>query len=198
MTTELDAVNEILTQAGYSEISDVGELTTVQEAKSAVTILTRISREEQSKGYYFNTEENVDITLDGSGEYVIPSDIIRIDPYYAYVDYVQRAGKLYDIKEQTSVIGEAGGTLKVNLVRQVPYEDLPETAKNYFLKRAIRTYLSRYHGERELLEMSRQDEIEAKVAFESDNFASSDFNMLDASDNGDIYYGRWFNGHVSL
>lgn len=193
MTTELDAVNEILTQAGYFEILTTAELISVPEAKNALTILTRISREEQSKSYYFNTEDNVEITLDGSGEYVIPTDILRVDPYYAYTNYVQRGGKLYDIKEQTSVIGEASGSLQVNLVRQVPYEDLPETAKNYFLKRAIRTFLSRYHGERELLEMSRQDEIEAKVAFDSDNFESSDYNMLDASDNADIYYGRWYN-----
>lgn len=192
MTTELEAVNEILTQAGYFEITTVGELATVAEAKNALTILTRVSKEEQSKSYYFNTEDNVEVTLDVSGEYVVPSDILRIDPTYTYKNYVQRAGKLYDLKEQTAVIGEAGGTLKVNLVRQVPYEDLPETAKNYILKRSIRTFLSRYHGERELLEMSRQDELEAKVAFEADNFESSDYNMLDADDNGRIYYDRTY------
>ena len=192
MTTELEAVNEILTQAGHSEILTTEELTTVQEAKDALRILKRVSREEQSKSYYFNTEDDVEVTLDVSGEYVVPTEILRIDPTDYTKNYVMRGGKLYDLTTQSTSLGSASASLKVNLVREVPYEDLPETARNYFLKRAIRTFLSRYHGERELMELSRQDEIEAKVAFEADNFESSDFNMLDNPDNGDIYYGRFY------
>jgi hypothetical protein len=189
MTTELEAVNEIITQAGYTKITTVGEITSVAEASDAKDILDRISREEQSKGYYFNSEDKVEITLDGSGEYTIPSDILRIDPYYQYKKYVQRAGKLYDIEDQTSVLGNSGDTIEVNLVRLIDFADLPETAKRYILKRAQRTYLTRYHGEPMLLEIAHKDELEAKAAFDADNFESSDFNMLDNCDNGDVYNG---------
>ena len=189
-TSKLEAVNEILEQAGYSPVNNDAEILTVPEALKASNMLDKISREEQTKGYYFNSDTDIDITLDGSGEYPIPDDIIRIDPVNPSYRYVQRSGKLFDQENQTNVLGIAGETLKVNVIRDIDFEDLPETARAYFTKRAIRTYLSRYHGEPELMDLAREDELEARTAFYADNFESSDYNMLDNPDNGDIYHGR--------
>jgi hypothetical protein len=188
-STELEAINEMLTMAEYHPISSMSDVPNVPEAQRAQEVLQRTSRQFQGLGHSFNQEDDIEINLNEIGGVFIPENVLRIDGYNNFNrrDLTTRSGMLYDKDDHTFVLGDPGTAIKVTVVFRLALEDLPEHARRYLTLMAMRIFLSKVHSDIQLIQMMKEQEIEAKNAFNAAEFADGDFNMLDSYDSGSIF-----------
>ena len=92
-TTELEAVNTILSTIGEAPLSTLTGSLPV-DGTTAKNILNEISREVQSAGWHFNTQYKVDLTRDTTNKVPIGTDVVRVQLNNKYdkssYDVVQR------------------------------------------------------------------------------------------------------------
>lgn len=176
-TTELDAVNTMLATIGEAPVSTLDGALHVDAVGARITI-TRITKQVQSEGWYFNTEHNYQLTPNTDGEINLPDNIISVDiePLSGKnIDVITRGRKLYDLKNHTYTFTE---TLKATVVLTLPFEELPETAKEYVICRAARKYQTEFVGSDTLDGFSKQDEYNTRVALMRENNKNIDANYL--------------------
>lgn len=188
-STELEAINEMLTAAQYHPITTMDDVPNVPEAQRAQEVLQRASRQFQGEGHSFNQEDNITINLDETGGLYVPENVLRIDGYNNFDrrDFTIRSGRLYDKTNHTFEIGEPGVELRLTVVLRLALEDLPEHARRYLTLMSVRIFLTKVHSDISLIQMMKEQEIEAKNAFTAAEFDDGDFNMLDSYDSGSIF-----------
>lgn len=179
-STELDAVNTMLTTIGESPVSTV-EDNGVVDAAIALQILRSVSREVQAKGWHFNTEKEYVLTptyLDG--ELIVPKNAIQVDTVGEdqHIDVVQRGTRLYDRREHTYKFTKS---VKVDMVVLLEYDELPEAARQYISLKAARIFQERVVGSQELSSFNRSDEARALATLQETDAENADYNIL--SDN---------------
>lgn len=178
-TTELDAVNDMLGVIGESPISSL-EGTLPADAYTAMQILGRVSREVQSRGWHFNTEEAVPLTPDESNYINIPSNVVSIDAnkvYHPTLDVVKRGTKLYN-RENHSFDFSDYTTVYCDITYLLEFTDMPEAARRYISIRAARIFQDKFMGSDTLHGFSQEDEMWAKIDLENEEAASADYNIL--------------------
>ena len=178
-TTKLEAVNTVLATVGSSPVS---ALTGAQSAdvRMAISTLDEVSREIQTVGWHFNTDEKVPLAPDPvTLEIVLASSIVRCDmeEFYANgLDIVQRGQRLYDRTNRTY---QFGSTLYATIVTLLEWDDLPEPARRYITIRASRLFNDRMVGSVEHHQFTAMDEMQARAAlfeFEGD---TADYSVFD-------------------
>jgi hypothetical protein len=176
-TTELDAVNLMLQVIGESPLSTLNDVT-VADAILAKSVLSETSREVQSKGWHFNTEDEYPLvpSVDG-GEITLPINCLRVDTdgNYRDLNVVQRGNRLYNKGTHSYSFDKP---ITVQMVVCLPYEELPETARHYIAIKAARKFQARTVGSDALYQYSVQDENEARVAFKKSEGVTADHNIL--------------------
>ena len=75
--TELEAVNMLLAAVGESAVSSLETATTV-DVTQAKNLLSNISREVQQKGWHFNTEWDVVLSLDSNSRIPLGTSILSV------------------------------------------------------------------------------------------------------------------------
>ena len=156
--SELDAINEILTAIGSSPVNSLEDDANV-DVINARSMLYRVSREVQSKGYLFNTEYEVELLPDFYTKKIqFPNSFIRV--IGSRGNYVRRDGFFFDLTERTFKFPD-GITLST-LVREVNFEDLPEAARKMITARAARIFQARYLSAQELDAELQQAESQAQ------------------------------------
>ena len=76
-TTELEAVNIILSGIGEAPVNSLSDMTA--DVSLARNILAEISRETQTEGWQWNTEDDYPLTPDAAkGEIKLPPTAIRV------------------------------------------------------------------------------------------------------------------------
>ena len=176
-TSELDAVNLMLSVIGESPISSLLD-TAVVDAVLAKQILSEVSRTVQSPGWHFNIEKKFPLIPDAiTGEIKVPLNCIRVDTVYPDedTDAVHRGTRLYDRRKHTYIFTK---TLNVDMVVVLPFDELPETARHYVAVRASRVFQARVVGSEALYSFSAEDEKEARRSFKKAEGATADHNML--------------------
>jgi len=182
LTTKLEAVNSMLGHIGEAPVTDISTPSTLPiSGSTAITVLDEISREVQSEGWHFNTEEDVTLSPDSNNnnKIVLPTDVIEADVVDSSYDVVPRGLTLYDRKENTTAFTR---DLKVTLVRLLDWDDLPEPARRYITLRSSRVLQGRLVGSRELEALIARDEYIAKSRLERFDAASSDRTIFDNFD----------------
>ena len=105
-TTELEAVNTILSTIGEAPLSTLTGSLPV-DGTTAKNILNEISREVQSAGWHFNTQYKVDLTRDTDNKVPIGTDVVRVELNNKYdkssYDVVQRGSYLFNLATNFSV-----------------------------------------------------------------------------------------------
>lgn len=178
-TTEIEAVNVLLATISESPINEIEEPQTTDVAL-AVDIIREISREVQSRGWYFNTEKDYPLSKDGDNKFPLPTTLLRIRfdrNTYSSVDPVPRGGYLYDRKTFgfTFTITE----LKAKeLVLALPFTDLPESARRYITVRSARRFADRVQGAASVHAYTQQDEFDAWRLLLADEANVEDYNAL--------------------
>lgn len=175
-TTKLEAVNIMLSTIGESPVNSLSS--GLVDAEMAETILNSVSREVQGQGWNFNREFALTVGPTLDGEIVIPNNVLRADATLTpdSYDLVQRGTRMYDKKNHTFKISRE---VKLDLVVQLEFEELPEVARRYIAIKASRIFQDRVVGSDTLHGFNQQDE--AQAFFELKEFESDveDFNIMD-------------------
>lgn len=159
-TSELDAVNTILAIMGESPVDtlDVSGNVNVDRAQA---FLREYSREVQERGWQFNTDEDYSMALDVNSKIPVAANILHITTSgthkYRY-NVVERAGFLYDVKDQTDVFTEA---LLCRVVWFQEFTDIPEAARRYITILTARAAQERMLGSEALHKFTADDESRA-------------------------------------
>lgn len=178
LTSRLDAVNVILTSIGESPVDSLSG--TTADAQSAASVLDELTREVQSEGWHFNTENEVPFTPDGSGNINLPDTILRFEVDRLdrmTVEPVQRGLKLYDRKARSYVFSRP---IKASVVYLLPFEELPEAARRYVTVRAARVFHDRFVGSETQHRFTQEDELRARMTLESADLDTSNVNFFSA------------------
>ncbi len=117
-TTELEAVNTMLTSIGEQPIQNLNDLAGLSDASIAKQILDNVSRAIQSRGWIFNTDLDVNMPINQYGEITLSPDILRVDTTSLVrqgdTDIVERGRKLYDRQKQSFTFTSS---VKVNQIK---------------------------------------------------------------------------------
>ena len=184
-TTELEAINVMLSAVGSSPVNSLGSPLGAETA-IAKNILTETRREVLSSGWAFNTDRKLEMTADTSNQVQIPENILRIDGsdgYNSNLDLVQRSGYLYDKKSHTNVLTVS--TVTVDVTYLLPFVDIPEVARRYVMIRAARVFADRIVGYNHQHSFSIADEWQAMSDLKEYEGETGDFNML--TDSWDVH-----------
>lgn len=174
-TTKLEAVNVCLTNIGEAPVTSL-ESGLLVDAQIASDIVDEISREVQSIGWNFNTEE-FDLTPDTDGFINLPASTLRVDSVKTnfHEDLIMRGSRLYDKDNNTYVFTE-GKTVEVILY--LVFDELPETVRRFIALRAARVFQERQLGVDALSAQNREDERRAWAMLMSEEADSADYNIL--------------------
>jgi hypothetical protein len=182
-TTELQAVNTMLSTIGEAPVNSITGTTTV-DVSVARNILDETSMSIQSLGWNFNTHTNYkSLSLDSDNKVPLPSNCVKADANQAYrnFNYTIRDGFLYDMEKHTDVFTSAPSSVDLVLVQQ--FEHLPEYARRYITMKAARRFASRFIGDNQITQLIGQDENEALMAFHQADSQEADLNILNGDSN---------------
>lgn len=177
-TTELEAINTILSVIGESPISSTSEISSVADAVTAQSILSEVSRQVQTKGWHFNSDKQITLSPDAySGEITVPPNCLRVDTSGndRDVDVVHRGTRLYDRIKHTYKIDKP---LVVDMIVLLPFTELPQSARHYITIKAARIFQSRTVGSEALYQFTALDEKDALVDLKKAEGITGDYNIL--------------------
>jgi hypothetical protein len=173
-TTELEAVNIMLTAVGSSPTSS---LTGGAEVSMAKNILLETRRAVLSQGWAFNYETEVTMTPSDS-QITLAENVFRIDASpgkNTNLDLVQRGTQLYDRKNHTYTITDE---VTVDVIYNLEWSELPEVARRYILIRATRVFADRVIGYSPQHAYNMQDEYQALADLKDADGDTADHSML--------------------
>lgn len=171
---KLEVLNAMLQGVGQAPVSSVDS--THPLVITATSIFEGVDRAVQSKGWWFNKDFNVTLTPDSSGQIVLPSTTLSVDPVNPYIPLLQRGGKLYDPYKQVSIFSEP---VVVNLVTHVEFESLPEPAAMYIKRRCVFEYFLDFDGEQAKLQYLSSLVEEARAALNAEQLRVLRVNVAD-------------------
>lgn len=177
-TTEIDAVNIVLSAVGVEPISTLVDLE--GEEKLAHQILTETSRFVQSMGWNFNRDYDVTLSPGVDNRIQLSESIIQVDGQESELrdrDVVLRGSLLYDRKNRTY---EFDKEFEVTTITLLDWDLLPEPARRYIAVRASRVFNQRVLGEKayQSATLALRDEEAAKAELEHYEAESADRNLF--------------------
>lgn len=176
-TSELEAVNECLSNIGQAPVSTItGDLSS--DTETALNMVRTVNRALQSKGWYWNTEKNFELSPNVDGDILIPSNSLSVDTTgdSSDLDLVARGRRLYDRENHTYTFTDP---VYVELVIGLTFEELPETARRYISLKSARLFQNRLDGVESGLDTA--DEKDAYADLHADQLRVEDSNILTGS-----------------
>jgi hypothetical protein len=187
-TTRLQAVNTMLSVIGSAPVNQLTGPNAPNSADVAIAmqVLDEVSLNIQSRGWHFNTEEDVTLTADPiTSEVVVASNVLLVDVDYPNndgLDITLRGNKLYNRK--TNSFQFTGPVEKVRLIRALEWDDLPQAARHYITIRAARIFQDRVVGSEKHHGFTQQDELIALSNLKKYEGEVADHSIFD---NYDVY-----------
>jgi hypothetical protein len=179
LTTELEAVNTMLDCINESPVSTL-EVTGVLSVALARSTLAEVSRKVQERGWHFNSETEYPLTRDTDNEITLPQNTLRVDTTSEYSSYnvAQRGLRLYWKDEFTYAFD---ANIEVDIVFYLPWDELPQAARDYIAIRAARVFQARQLGSDTRHKFSELEEYDALAAMQSAEADNADYNMFSGS-----------------
>ena len=173
---ELEAVNMLLAAVGEAAVSSLETATTV-DVTQAKNLLSNINREVQQKGWHFNTEWDVVLSLDSDSRIPLGTTILSIYSPTKMTTIRGREGSpfLYDLDNNTFT-----WTTSVNdavTITLLDFENIPQTARQYITTKAARIFQEEIIGQVSAEAVNRQEEVEAYADLLDDEGERSGFNV---------------------
>lgn len=180
-STELDAINTMLTTIGESPVNSISASTA--DTRIAQLILQEVDRATQIKGWNWNTEKEVTLTPNVSTlEITLANNVVRVSidkRNYTSIDVVQRGTRLYDKKNKTF---QFNSTIDAEVVYLLPFTDLPEQARYYIVVRSARLFQQRMIGDSTGSAFSAEEETTAYMALQDSEDETANHNIFDQYD----------------
>ena len=187
VSTELDAVNQILSSVGQAPVTTLDLQN--PEVSIVLTTLREVSKMVQAEGWTFNVERGYPLTPDSiTSEIAIPQNALQIDTtrQYHYADYdpVRRNGKLYDRLNHTYEWDES---IYVDITWMFDFTDLPPAIQAYITARAARMCATKMVGDKELNALLQEQELMSRAAAMEYECNQGDYTMFGFRDGEDYY-----------
>jgi len=180
-TTELEAVNTILSTIGEAPLSTLTGSLPV-DGTTAKNILNEISREVQSAGWHFNTQYKVDLTRDANNKIPVGTDVVRVELNSKYdkssYDVVQRGTYLFNLAKNLETFDQDFD--ENTLIYLLDFEKLPEQARRYITIRSARVFHDRTLGANTLHKFSSEDEARSLSVMKQAEMATGDNTIFDS------------------
>ena len=181
MTTQLQAINQMLTGIGQAPVVSLDIAN--PEIATALSILDSVNREVQGEGWHFNTEIKYPFTPNNTGEIEIPENVLQLsDNKYENVQQYQtviRNGKLYD-KISHSYSFPTDNPILCDVVWLFDFEDLPQVFQDYIAQRAARVFAGSVIGSKDMVQFNQIDESVLRancIAYDTDTSAVNIFGL---------------------
>jgi hypothetical protein len=173
---ELEAVNMLLAAVGEAAVSSLETATTV-DVTQAKNLLSNINREVQQKGWHFNTEWDVVLSLDSDSRIPLGTTVLSIYSPSKMTTIRGREGSpfLYDLDNNTFT-----WTASINdavTITLLDFEDIPQTARQYITTKAARIFQEEIIGQVSAEAVNRQEEVEAYADLLDDEGERSGYNV---------------------
>jgi len=191
-TSELDAVNQMLSAIGEDEIDNFNQ--SFADAATARDLLHQELRALENGTWTFNTDIGVVINPDTNGFLNLQQNTLRVynirrvcstpnqpAPAVQPFDYhtndrvVQRGQRLYDRRLQTF---QFSVPVQCDMTMGLQFDDCPEAVRRLTLVRAARKFQDRLQADTSLHGFQMMDEKTAWVAFLNFEHEAADWNML--------------------
>lgn len=182
LTTELEAVNTMLSAIGESPVSSLSNDARNVDVIIAQRILNEVLKEVQALGWNFNTEVGVSLPTTSDNTIPIPTNAARVNVATGDaggVAYTQRGEFLYDLTNHTYTIPTPP---KVILIIMLDWVYLPEFARNYIMIRAARRFQDRVVGSEKHHTFNQQDEFVALTLMREAEASGGQYNIFDNYD----------------
>jgi hypothetical protein len=188
-TTELEAVNQMMLAVAESPVNALDDDQS-SDAGEALQFLRVESKALQTKGWYFNTDEEFPLSKADDGTVPLPANTLSFLPSGpdkgSKLTY--RAGKVYDRYNNTFTIDR---TVYADIVTLLPFEDMPEAARRYVMVCAARKFQDRRLGDGQLHTFHAQDELSAWASFIEREAQDEDHNVVRDSTTVRAILGRF-------
>lgn len=188
-TTELEAVNTMLRVIGEARISNLNN-PGLADAVNARELLREVSREVQTIGYHFNTEDEYPLTRNESLEINVPPNALNVDldhHQYWHLDVTQRGTRLYNKKAHSYKFEE---DILATIIFFLPFEELPEAARRYITIRAARMFQDTGVTEETVHSYTASDEAMARITFKNMEVDNADYNIMNERSVGRVVNRR--------
>ena len=180
-TTELEAVNTILSTIGEAPLSTLTGSLPV-DGTTAKNILNEISREVQSAGWHFNSHYKVDLTRDADNKIPVGTDVLRVELNNKYdkssYDVVQRDSYLYNLAKNEETFEQ--DFTDNTLVYILDFLKLPEQARRYITIRSARVFHDRTLGANTIHKFSSEDEARSLAVMRQAEAHTGDHTIFDS------------------
>ena len=172
--TELDAVNEIIGAIGESPVNTLENVMNV-DVLSAQRILGNINRQQQSRGWSFNIQENYVLNPDELSYKIRWSDDFLYLKGANNEKYCKSGDFLKDLTNNTTTFMSP---ISVTVILLVPFEEMPEAMRQFITAKAALTFQTRYLGDAALAQELKQDVVEAWQHLQEYEIDTNDYNLL--------------------
>ena len=187
VSTELDAVNQILSSVGQAPVTTLD----LQNPEVFITVNTirEVSKQVQLEGWTFNTERKYLLKRNpATKEITVPSNVLSIDgndeKHINEFDLVVRQGKLYDRLESTY---EFDDDIHVDVVWYWDFQYLPPAVQSFITAKAARLCAIKMVGDRDLNTLLEEQEAMCRATLIENECNSGDYTMFGHRD-GQNYY----------
>ena len=176
--TELSAVNSILGSIGQSPVTTLGTVTTDatntgQEIVNTFAnpqialihnLLMEVTKDVQNQGWHFNKEDDVKVSPDTNGNFIIPTNYLRYDIhdglYNRNRDVVRKNGKLYDNVLHTDVFTE---DFYFDITYLLAFNDVPPAIQRYIIARASVRAATQLVSNADLVKLLQLEEAQTRA-----------------------------------
>ncbi len=180
-TTELEAVNTILSTIGEAPLSTLTGSLPV-DGTTAKNILSEISREVQSAGWHFNCHYKVDLSRDSNDKIPLGTDVLRVELNDKYdkssYDVVQRDSYLYNLAKNEETFEQ--DFTDNTIIYLLDFIKLPEQARRYITIRAARVFHDRTLGANTIHKFSSEDEARSLAVMRQAEAATADNSIFNS------------------
>ena len=158
--TELQAINIMLAAIGEAAVSSLETATTV-EVTQAKKLLSNTNRSLQQKGWHFNTEWDVTLSVNGEGNIPVGNSVLSVlvPGTLTTLRGINGTMHLYDLDNNTFTF-TANKTNAVTITL-LEFVDTPQTFRQYAALRAARIFQEEIIGQVSAETINRQEEAEA-------------------------------------
>lgn len=194
LSSELEAVNAMLRAIGESAVSTLENVTTV-DVTTAKNILSDVNREVQQKGWHFNTEWDVTLTLDSDNRLPVSTNVLSVYSPTNLLTMRGRSGSMFVYDLDNNTFTWSSSITDAVVIKLLDFEDLPQTARQYIVSKASRIFQAEVIGQAAAETVNRQEETEAYADLLDDEGERSGYNVgwgtLDMQNTTKVYRKLW-------
>lgn len=179
LTSELEAVNTLLSAIGESQIHSLA-VSGLADVAQARAVLDEISRDTQTTGWDFNMEADYPLVRDVDGFITLPASTLKANFTQTHADLqlAQRGLRLYSKLTHSYVFTV---NLKGVLTFLLAWDELPQVARHYIMVRASRVFQARSLGSDTQFKFSEGEEGIALSAMQESEGDTGGHNVFSSS-----------------